>query len=77
MTSLLNGDADLCRDLGDPGRWNLLWIVRRALGDSSTLISFFLGRQLLRRSEDLQVMFSTLVIAGSAYSLLLLFEIQD
>jgi hypothetical protein len=75
VTSILNGDAIYVGASVIPGV-GIYDGLSAALSQFIYLIPFFLGRQFLRRSEDLQAVFSTLVIAGSAYSLLLLFEIR-
>jgi hypothetical protein len=75
VTSLFNGDPIYVGVSVIPGV-GIYDGLSAALSQFIFLIPFFLGRQLLRKPEDLQSVFSTLVIAGSAYSLLLLFEIR-
>jgi hypothetical protein len=74
-TSLLNGDPIYVGSSVIPGV-GIYDGLSAALGQFIFVIPLFLGRQLLRRPEDLQSVFATLVIAGLAYSLLLLFEIR-
>ena len=75
VTSLLNSDPIYIGQSVIPGT-GLYDGLSAALGQFVTLIPFLVGRQLLRRPEDLQGVFTTLVIAGLGYSLLLLFEIR-
>jgi hypothetical protein len=75
VTSLLNGDAIYVGDKVLPGV-GAYDGLSAALSQFILLIPFFLGRQFLRSSMDVQAVLSTLVIAGVAYSLLLLFEIR-
>jgi hypothetical protein len=75
VTSLLNSDPIYVGTSVIPGV-GLYDGLSAALSQFIFLVPFFLGRQFLRRPEDLQGVFSTLVIAGAAYSLLLLFEIR-
>ena len=75
VTSLLNGDPIYVGSTILPGV-GVYDGLSAVLGQFIFLIPFLLGRQLLRRPEDLQSVFSVLVVAGAAYSLLLLFEIK-
>jgi hypothetical protein len=75
ITSLLNTDSIYVGSTVLPGV-GLYDGLSAALSQFISLIPFFLGRQFLRKPEDLQSVFSTIVIAGLAYSLLLVFEIR-
>jgi hypothetical protein len=75
VTSLLNTDPIYVGQSAIPGV-GLYDGLSAALSQFITLIPFLVGRQLLRRPKDLQAVFTTLVIAGLGYSLLLLFEIR-
>ncbi len=75
VTSLLNSDPIYIGQSVIPGT-GLYDGLSAALGQFIVLIPFLVGRQLLRRPEDLQAVFTTIVIAGLGYSLLLLFEIR-
>jgi hypothetical protein len=75
VTSLLNTDPIYVGQSVIPGV-GLYDGLSAALGQFVVLIPFLIGRQLLRRPEDLQAVFAALVIAGLGYSLLLLFEIR-
>jgi hypothetical protein len=75
VTSLLNTDPIYVGQSVIPGV-GLYDGLSAALGQFVTLVPFLIGRQFLRRADDLQSAFSTLVIAGLGYSLLLLFEIR-
>jgi hypothetical protein len=75
VTSLLNTDPIYIGQSVIPGT-GLYDGLSAALGQFITLIPFLAGRQLLRRPEDLEAVFTTVVIAGLGYSLLLLFEIR-
>jgi hypothetical protein len=75
ITSLLNGDPIYVGSTVLPGV-GAYDGLSAALAQFIFLIPFFLGRQLLRKPEDLQSTFCALVVAGTGYSLLLLFEIK-
>jgi hypothetical protein len=75
VTSLLNGDAIYVGDKVLPGV-GVYDGLSATLSQFITLIPFFLARQFLRNSTDIQAVFFTLVIAGVAYSILMLFEIR-
>lgn len=75
VTSLLNSDPIYVGRSVIPGT-GLYDGLSAALSQIITLIPFLVGRQLLRRPEDLQAVFTTLVVAGLYYSVLLLFEIR-
>ena len=75
VTSLLNSDSIDVGGTVIPGV-GIYDGLSAALGQFIFLIPFFIGRQLMRTPENLQEVFSTLLIAGLAYSLLLLFEIR-
>jgi hypothetical protein len=75
ITSLLNSDPIVVGGTVLPGV-GVYDGLSAGLSQFIILIPFFLGRQFLRRADDVQSVFSTLVIAGVAYSVLLLFEIR-
>lgn len=75
VTSLLNTDPIYVGQSVIPGV-GLYDGLSAALGQFIILVPFLIGRQFLRRPEDLQTVFRTLVIAGLGYSVLLLFEIR-
>ena len=75
VTSLLNTDPIYVGQSVIPGV-GLYDGLSAALSQFIVLIPFLIGRQWLRRPEDLQAVFTTVVIAGLGYSLLLLFEIR-
>jgi hypothetical protein len=75
VTSLLNADPIYIGRSVIPGV-GLYDGLSSALSQFVALIPFLIGRQILRRPEDLQAVFTTLVVAGLSYSLLLLFEIR-
>jgi hypothetical protein len=75
VTSLQNGDAIYIADRILPGV-GLYDGLSAALTASITLIPFFLGRRLLRKSEDILNIFVVLVIGELIYTLPLLFEIR-
>ena len=75
ITSLLNGDPIVVGGTVLPGV-GVYDGLSAGLSQFIILIPFFLGRQFLRRPNDVQSVFSTLVIAGVGYSVLLLFEIR-
>ena len=75
MTSELNTDTVLSGPVLLPGVGTydgLSAIVSQLL----FVLPFFLGRQLLRNSADIEEMLRTLVVAGLLYSLPILFEIR-
>jgi hypothetical protein len=74
-TSLLNTDPIYIGQSVIPGV-GLYDGLSATLGQFIVLVPFLIGRQFVRRPEDLQAVFMTLVIAGLGYSLLLLFEIR-
>jgi hypothetical protein len=75
ITSLLNGDPIVVGGTVLPGV-GLYDGLSTSLSQFIILIPFFLGRQFLRGSNDVQSVFSALVIASVGYSVLLLFEIR-
>jgi hypothetical protein len=75
ITSLLNTDAIVVGGTVLPGV-GLYDGLSAGLGQFIILIPFFIGRQFLRKPGDVQSVFSTLVIGGVGYSVLLLFEIR-
>lgn len=75
ITSLLNGDAIYVGDKVLPGV-GIYDGLSAALGQFLALVPFFISRQFFRGGNDLESIFSTLVIAGVGYSVLLLFEIR-
>jgi hypothetical protein len=75
ITSLLNSDPIVVGGTVLPGV-GVYDGLSAGLSQFIILIPFFLGRQFLRRPDDVQSVFSTLVIAGVGYSVLLLFEIK-
>jgi hypothetical protein len=75
ITSLLNGDPIYIGDKVLPGV-GAYDGLSAALDQLILLVPFFLGRQFLRKSDDIQSILSTLVVAGVVYSALLLFEIR-
>ena len=75
VTSLLNTDPIYIGQSVIPGV-GLYDGLSAVLSQFIVLIPFLIGRQFLRRPEDLQTVFTTLVVAGLGYSVLLLFEIR-
>ncbi len=75
ITSILNGDAIYVGNLVLPGV-GIYDGLSAALGQFIALVPFFLSRQFFRGANDLELIFSTLTIAGVGYSVLLLFEIK-
>src|SRR5579871_985975 len=75
ITSMLNTDAIVVGGTVLPGV-GVYDGLSAGVSQFLILIPFFLGRQFLFKPSDLQSVFSTLVIAGVGYSVLLLFEIR-
>ncbi|ABQ33249.1 hypothetical protein [Bradyrhizobium sp. BTAi1] len=75
VTSLLNSDPIYVGRSVIPGV-GLYDGLSAALAQFIALIPFLIGREFLRRMEDVQAVFVALVVAGLGYSLLLLFEIR-
>ena len=75
ITSLLNGDAIEVGGTILPGV-GIYDGLSAGLSKVIALIPFFLGRQFLRNSKDLQQILETLAFAGFIYSFALLFEIR-
>jgi hypothetical protein len=75
ITSLLNSDPIVVGGTILPGV-GVYDGLSAGLSQFIILIPFFLGRQFLRKVDHVQSVFSTLVIAGVGYSVLLLFEIR-
>jgi hypothetical protein len=75
VTSLLNGDPVGIGRTVLPGV-GIYDGLSAMLSQLVTLVPFFLGRQFLRNADDLYEIFRVLVVAGLAYSVLLLFEIR-
>ena len=75
ITSLLNDDALYFGSTVLPGV-GIYDGLSAGLAQFVTLIPFLLGRQFLRKPEDLQRILETLVLAGLIYSIPMLFEIR-
>jgi hypothetical protein len=75
LTSLQNGDAIVWGERFLPSV-DLYDGVSAAIYQAILLIPFFLGRQLLRSSEDLTNIFIVLVLAELIYTIPLLFEMR-
>ena len=75
ITSMLNGDPINVGKVALPGV-GAYDAGSAAVAELISLFPFFLGRQFLRSEEDNAEILRVLVIAGLAYSLLMLFEIR-
>jgi hypothetical protein len=75
ITSVLNGDPLEVGGTVLPGV-GIYDGMSALLSQFIVLIPFFLGRQFLRNIEDIHQILRILVLAGVAYSILLLFEIR-
>ena len=75
ITSLLNGDPVLAGNRVLPGV-GLYDGGSAALAQFTTLLPFFVGRQIFKTSTDIAEIFPALVIAGLIYSLPMLFELR-
>jgi hypothetical protein len=75
VTSLLNGDPIQGNGTFLPGV-GVYDAGSAAFSLSVDLLAFFLARQFLRSAEDTTEVLRIIVIAGAAYSLLILFEIR-
>jgi hypothetical protein len=75
VTSLQNGDPIVMEYLVLPGV-GVYDGISASISAAIALIPFFIGRRLLRSSEDIQNVIAVLVIGQLIYSLALLFEIR-
>lgn len=75
ITSMLNTDPIRIKDTYLPGV-GLYDGISAATRQVLLMLPFFIGRQFIRTSSDLEEVFRTLVIAGLLYSLPMLFEVR-
>ena len=75
ITSVLNGDTIVIGQRVLPGV-GIYDAASATISQFIVLIPFFLGRQILRSATDIEDILRILVLAGLAYSLLMLFEIR-